>query len=131
MKNLLTRIHTYQTCIIAMITESSANRAIRILGALVGGSFLILGVAELVVRIDDPAPLAFWLPTLWGGSGLVLVGVFGRRVIPKLSRTLVILGVIVGFLPSSWTVIMPLLSIALVILTIRRARRASVDNSSA
>ena len=44
---------------------------------------------------------------------------------------LVIFGVIIGFLPSNWTVIMPLLSIALVILTIRRARRAYVDNSSA
>ena len=114
-----------------MITEPGPNRAIRILGALVSGGFLMLGVAELVVRIDDPAPLAFWLPTLWGGSGLVMVGVFGRRVKPRLSRTLVILGVIVGFLPSNWTVILPLLSIALVILTIRRARRASVDNSSA
>ena len=114
-----------------MITEPGPNRAIRILGALVGGGLLMLGFTELVVRIDDPAPLTFWLPTLWGGSGLVLVGVFGRRVKPQLSRTLVIFGVIIGFLPSNWTVIMPLLSLALVILTIRRARRASGDNLSA
>lgn len=114
-----------------MITEPGPNRSIRILGAIVGGGLLMLGIAELAVRIDDPAPLAFWLPTLWGGSGLVLVGVFGRRVKPRRSRTLVILGVILGFLPSNWTVIMPLLSIALVILTIRRARRALVDDSTA
>ena len=101
-----------------------ANRAIRILGALVGGGLFLLGVAELIVRIDDLAPLAFWLPTLWGGSGLILVGVFDKRVKPQLSRSLVILGAVIGFLPSSWTVIMPLLSIALVVLVIRRASRA-------
>ena len=101
-----------------------ANRAIRILGALVGGGLFLLGVAELIVRIDDLAPLAFWLPTLWGGSGLILVGVFDKRVKPQLSRLLVILGAVIGFLPSSWTVIMPLLSIALVVLVIRRAGRA-------
>jgi hypothetical protein len=107
------------------VESDRTTRAIRILGALVGGGLLVLGIGELIVRLDDPAPLAFWLPTLWGGSGLVLFGVFGRRVNPRLSRSLVILGAVVGFLPSSWTVIMPLLSIALVILTIRRANRKS------
>lgn len=101
-----------------------ASRAIRILGALVGGGLFFLGVAELVVRFDDLAPLAFWLPTLWGGSALILMGVFDKRVEPRQSRLLVILGAIIGFLPSSWTVIMPLLSIALVVLVIRRASRA-------
>ena len=100
------------------------NRTIRILGALVGGGLFLLGVAELIMRIDDLAPLAFWLPTLWGGSALILVGVFDKRVKPPLSRSLVILGAVIGFLPSSWTVIMPLLSIALVVLVIRRASRA-------
>ncbi len=102
---------------------NGTNRAIRILGALVGGGLFFLGVAELIVRLDDLAPLAFWLPTLWGGSGLILVGVFDKRVKPQLSRSLVIIGAVIGFLPSSWTVIMPLLSIALVVLVVRRASR--------
>ena len=97
------------------------TRAIRILGAMVGGGLFILGVGELVVRLDDPAPLAFWLPTLWGGSFFILFGVFGRSVTPRNSQLFVILGAVLGFLPTVWTVIMPILSVALVILTIRRA----------
>ncbi|MFA5774917.1 MAG: hypothetical protein WC864_06025 [Ilumatobacteraceae bacterium] len=96
------------------------TRAIRILGVLVGGSFFILGIGELIVRLDDPTPLAFWLPTLWGGSFFILFGVFGRSVTPRNSRLFVILGAVLGLLPTVWTVIMPILSAALVILTIRR-----------
>ena len=110
------------------MAPEGANRAIRILGALVGGGLFILGVIEFIMRLDDLAPLAFWLPTLWGGSGLILLGVFDKRVNPRQSRTLVILGAIIGFLPSSWTVIMPLLSIALIILVIRRASRDLATN---
>ena len=40
-------------------------RAQRVIGAIVGGGLIILGVAELVVRLDEPGSLLFWLPTLW------------------------------------------------------------------
>lgn len=91
----------------------------RILGAIVGGAFIILGFAEFIVRLDEPAPLLFWLPTLWGGGGLILFGVFGKIVTPQNRRILVILGAVVGLMPSMWTVILPILSSVLVILTIK------------
>ena len=58
------------------MSQERISQATRILGAIVGGGFLILGVAELVARLDEPLPLLFWLPTLWGGGVLVLQGVF-------------------------------------------------------
>ena len=99
------------------------SRATRILGAVVGGGFVILGTAELVARLDDPLPLLFWLPTLWGGGTLVLIGVFGADHRPALSIALVVGGTIVGLLASAWTVLMPLLGITLVFLTILTAGR--------
>jgi hypothetical protein len=90
----------------------------RILAATVGGGFFLQGLAELIFRLDEPLPLLFWLPTLWGGAALVFVGSF--RVVHKeqLSRAMVILGALLGFLPSAWTVLMPVLIITLVIRTI-------------
>jgi hypothetical protein len=94
------------------------SRAKRILGVVVGGGFLALGVAELVARLDDPLPLLFWLPTLWGGGMLVLVGVFGMDYRPALSTALVVVGTVVGLLASVWTILMPVLGLTLIALTI-------------
>ncbi len=96
---------------------------------MVGGGFVILGIGEFVVRLDEPAPLLFWLPTLWGGGALVLYGVFGKSVTPRNSRLLVLLGSVLGFLPTVWTVILPILSLVLVILTIKRASRTSTTTN--
>lgn len=87
---------------------------------MLGGGMLLLGVGELVVRLDEPAPLFFWLPTLWGGGSLVLLGVFGDSGTSPRSITCVIGGAMLGFLPTAWTVVMPLLSVALIVLTLRQ-----------
>lgn len=98
-------------------------RATRILGAVVGGGFLILGVAELVARLDDPLPLLFWLPALWGGGALVLIGVFRTTAHPTLSIALVVVGTAAGLLASFWTILMPVLGLTLVVLTILNTGR--------
>ena len=83
-----------------------------------GGGFLILGVVELVARLDDPLlPLLFWLPALWGGGVMVLLGVFRTTAHPTLSIALVIVGTAAGLLASFWTILMPVLGLALVVLT--------------
>lgn len=97
---------------------------------MVGGGFVILGFAELIVRLDELAPLLFWLPTLWGGGAFVLYGVFGTSVTPQNAWRLVLLGAVLGFLPTVWTVILHILSIVLVVLTIKRARRTSTTTDS-
>lgn len=83
----------------------------------------LLGVGEIIARLDDPLPLFFWLPTLWGGAALVLVGSFRVSHRERLSKTLVAVGAVVGFLPSAWTLLMPVLIITLVIRTIMSAGR--------
>jgi hypothetical protein len=92
----------------------------RALGATVGVVFLVLGIAELVTHLDEPLSLFFWLPSLWGGGDLVLIGVFRTSARPRLSDVLVITGALLGFLATVWTVLMPVLLVTLVVLTIVR-----------
>jgi hypothetical protein len=95
----------------------------RVLAAVVGGGFFLQGLAELIFRLDEPLPLFFWLPTLWGGAALVLFGSFRIGQREQLSRAMVIAGALLGFLPSVWTVVMPVLIITLVIRTIMTSGR--------
>ncbi len=89
----------------------------------VGVVLLGLGVAELVAHLDEPLSLFFWLPALWGGGALVLVGVFRATVRPWLSDGLVIIGAFLGLLATAWTVVMPVLILTLIVLTIVHTRR--------
>lgn len=72
------------------------------------------GLAELLLRLAEPAPLIFWLPTLWGGAALVLAGSFMVNRSDGVSRSMVLLGSALGFLPSAWTLVMPVLIVILI-----------------
>ena len=98
-------------------------RATRPLGATVGVLLLVLGVAEFATHLDEPLSLFFWLPSLLGGGALVLVGVFRMFAQAWLSEVLVIIGALLGFLATAWTVLMPVLLLTLVVLTIVRMNR--------
>jgi len=87
----------------------------RVLAATVGGGLFLLGAAELIVRLDEPTSLFFWLPTLWGGSALTLFGSFRKAGRIGLSVAMVILGGLLGFIPSAWTLLMPVLIVVLVV----------------
>jgi hypothetical protein len=89
----------------------------------VGVVLLMLGVGELVTHLDEPLSLFFWLPALWGGGALVLIGVFRATVRPGLSEALVIIGAFLGLPATAWTVLMPVLILTLVVLTIVQTRR--------
>ena len=71
-----------------------------------------------MVRLDEPLPLLFWLPTLWGGAALVLTGSFRIKQNQGLAKALVMLGAVLGLLPSAWTILMPVLILVLVVRTI-------------
>jgi len=94
----------------------------RVLAGTVGGGLFLQGLAELLLRLDEPAPLIFWLPTLWGGAALVLVGSFRHDGSPGMSRAMVSLGAALGFLPSAWTLLMPVLILILLIRTALTSR---------
>ena len=97
-----------------------STRWIRILGGVVGGVYLALGGAELATHLDEPGSLLFWLPSLFGGGALVIFGVFGRE---SLSVKLVTAGALLGMVATAWTLIVPVLAIALVVLTFNSAQR--------
>jgi hypothetical protein len=100
-------------------------KAVRALGGTIGAVFLALGVAELVTHLDEALSLFFWLPSLWGGGALVLVGVFGSAAGPRLSLGCMILGALLGLLATAWTVVMPVLVLVFLVLVIVQARRGS------
>ena len=95
----------------------------RVLAGVVSGGFILQGGAELFFRLDEPLPLLFWLPTLWGGAALVLMGTFRVSDRESPSKALVVLGALLGFVPSAWTVLMPVLIITLVIRTLMGSAR--------
>jgi hypothetical protein len=102
------------------VAGERSTRWIRILGGVVGGVYLVMGAAELASHVDEPASLAFWLPSLWGGGALVLYGVFGRS---PASAKLVTAGALIGMVATAWTLIVPIVAIALVVLTFNGAQR--------
>lgn len=93
-----------------------------------GGGLFLLGAAELVVRLDEPMPLFFWLPTLWGGAALVLTGSFRASLGRQLAKVLVILGSFLGFVPSAWTVLMPVLIVTLLVRTALSKQESSAPS---
>ena len=100
------------------------NRLDRVLAAIVGGGLFLLGAGELISRLGEPAPLLFWLPTLWGGAALVLLGSFHVIGTRAVSKMFVIVGGVLGILPTAWTIVMPVLIITLVL----RAATSSPDS---
>ena len=62
----------------------------------------------------------FWLPSLWGGGALVLYGVFGREFV---SAKLVTAGALLGMIATAWTLIVPVLAIALAVLSFNSVQR--------
>jgi lipid-A-disaccharide synthase-like uncharacterized protein len=80
----------------------------------------VLGVGELIAHSDQPVSLAFWAPSLIGGGALVLYGVFGRS---RARTKLVVAGALLGVIATAWTLIVPVLSIVLVVLTFNGGQR--------
>jgi hypothetical protein len=97
------------------------GRLDRVLSALAASGLIILGIGEVVTRLDEPMPLLYWLPTLWGGAALILIGGIVGTDNTRLSKTLVLAGCIVGLMPSVWTLVMPVLLISLIIRTLTAA----------
>jgi hypothetical protein len=94
------------------------SRLDRVLAISAGAGLFVLGAGELVARLGEPMPLLFWLPTLWGGSALILAGALLVKENIRLAKVLVLLGCAVGFLPSVWTIVMPAMLMTLAIRTV-------------
>lgn len=94
-------------------------RYARLLGGFLGVTYIVLGLVEttIALRANDPIGF-FWFPALCGGGALVLAGVFKNVRPPKLSIGLVTVGALAGGLATAWTIVGPILSVALIFLSI-------------
>ena len=87
---------------------------------VLGVLYVVAGILETIrVVTTGDGGLLFWFGTLVGGGTALLLGslVFGGR--PRLSRTLVVVGALAGVLATSWTLVVPLLALTVVIVTLR------------
>ena len=99
-------------------------------GLFLGGLLVAAGIAETVrlVRSGDGG-LVFWFGTLVGGGILVLTGtlLLPRRPIPGCILTTI--GCLAGVVPTIWTLIVPVMLVALVIASAKQAA-AAVDKET-
>jgi hypothetical protein len=108
----------------------SSNRistATQVLAAVLGVGYIAAGVAGAAFDVTggDGSDLAFWLVFLVGGGALVLIGSFVLGSRPVLSAVLTSVGALAGAVAVFWSVIVPVLALALVVLSIARVRRAA------
>ena len=98
------------------------TRAAQKLGGFLGLTYIVLGLVESTIAIRARDPIVwFWFPALCGGGALVLTGMFKVVRPPMLSIGLVTVGALAGGLATTWTIVGPILSIVLIVLTIRRS----------
>ena len=93
------------------------------LGGVLGSIYLVFGVLEGITHLDEPASLAFWLPALFGGGTLVLIGVFRVKEPGWLSILLVAGGLFAASAATAWTVLLPLAAVAQLVLVVVRSGR--------
>jgi len=101
--------------------------ATQVLAAVLGVGYIAAGVVGAAFDVTDGAgsDLAFWLVFLVGGGALVLIGSFVLGSRPVLSAALTSVGALAGVVAVFWSVIAPVLTLALVVLSIARARRVA------
>jgi hypothetical protein len=94
-------------------------------GILLGGLLVAAGVAETVrLSSSGDGGFAFWFGTLVGGGVLILVGTLLLSRRPTLGAVLTVIGCVAGLLPTLWTVVVPVLLLALAVAATRRAAAA-------
>ncbi len=96
----------------------------RWLGVVLGVGYLVAGIGGWIgdVTDGDGSDLAFWLVFLCGGGILVLASLFAP--LPRgVALALGIIGALAGAVAVFWSVFVPLLAIAFVVLLVLRFRR--------
>lgn len=76
-----------------------------------------LGTLEVVLKISEGeamGTIAFFGGTLLGGAGLIVCGLVAR--VPSTTRRVfIVLGAAAGLLASAWTVVVPVLALAVIV----------------
>lgn len=98
-----------------------------VLGAFTGLGFVAAGIAGWLTDATDGdgGSLFWWLLLLLGGGAIVLAGVAILRTRPRLAVAAFAIGGLAGSLMLFWSVIAEVLVVALVVLAVMHARRAT------
>ena len=82
--------------------------------------YAVMATLEVVLRLEDPdfGAMAFLAGTLSIGAVLIFLGLFGP-VPQKFRVPVIMLGIVTGLIATVWTVVVPILAIAVVVLTLR------------
>jgi hypothetical protein len=97
------------------------RRLTDILTVFLGVLYIVAGIAETtraIVTGDGGIP--FWFGSLVGGGALILVGTLAFRHRPRLCASLVTVGCLAGVLATIWTLVIPLIALAVVVLVVLR-----------
>ncbi|MBD3925387.1 hypothetical protein IEZ26_12185 [Nocardioides cavernae] len=83
--------------------------------------YVAAGIAESVRAVTSgDGGLWFWFGTLVGGGALVLSGMVASSRHPNVGRTLICVGSMMGVLATGWTLVVPLIAVAVVVLNIQK-----------
>jgi hypothetical protein len=98
------------------------RRVLTWLAWFVGLTFIVLGVVEVAVRVFSSEPIdagavAFWFLWLCGGGSLILAVRFLVTRPTWASKTLVAVGCFAGTVATMWTLVLPVLTGVLFVLT--------------
>ena len=87
--------------------------------------YVAAGVAESVRAVTSgDGGLWFWFGTLVGGGALVLSGMAVSSRHPNVGRTLICVGSMMGVLATGWTLVVPLIAVAVVVLNLQQPTSA-------
>ena len=87
--------------------------------------YVAAGVAESVRAVTSgDGGLWFWFGTLVGGGALVLSGMAVSSRHPNVGRTLICVGSMMGVLATGWTLVVPLIAVAVVVLNLQKPTSA-------
>ena len=89
----------------------------RLLGLGLGALLIVMGVAETIraVRSGDGG-VVFWFGSLVGGGVLTIAGTVLAERVPGPALAMTVLGWLLGTVPTMWTLVVPLLLLAHVVL---------------
>nr|WP_300051132.1 hypothetical protein [uncultured Nocardioides sp.] len=86
-----------------------------------GVLYVAAGLAESVRAVTSgDGGLWFWFGTLVGGGALVLSGMAVSSRHPNVGRTLICVGSMMGVLATGWTLVVPLVAVAVVVLNLQK-----------
>ena len=109
-----------------MSTEAT-HKALYRLGWVTAGAYLLIGLVVGLLpyhwKEAGVADQVLWVVLIAGGGLLLITGLRSFEHSAWRGATLVSLGGVAGAVPLFWTLVGPLAAIALIVLSIRAARR--------